>query len=232
MSRGAGTDRRSTDRRNYDGRDRRVDLDARKRVAQMSPDEMKRTLLTHELTGIKNRRAWEEAEPMPVQAAIDADSLKWFNDTMGHEAGDRMLRSIASALEAVTPHAYHMAGDEFVIQGESEREVREALSRARRILRGVTIESSLPNGTVVRKTGVDITFGIGTCRSSSESALRAAKAQREAAGDRAGRGQAPRGGLDWISAAGAGSHTGERATLRAARAGPSPRPRLRLRQRG
>lgn len=175
--------------------DRRVDLAGRKRVAQMTPDEMKRTLLTHELTGIRNRRAYDEAEKLPVQAAVDADSLKWFNDTMGHEAGDRMLRAIAAALDQATPEAYHIAGDEFLVQGPTEEEVHQVLARARRFLERITIESRLADGTIIRKTGLEISYGIGNSRTSSEEALARAKRRRERSGARAARGEAPRAGL-------------------------------------
>ena len=175
--------------------ERRVDLASRKRVAQMSPEEMKRTLLTHELTGIGNRRAYQEAEKLPVQAAVDADSLKWFNDTMGHEAGDRVLRAIASALDAATPEAYHIAGDEFLVQGHTEEEVHRAILRARRLLRRIAIEVELDDGTVIRKTGLEISYGIGCSRSDSELALARAKQAREASGVRAARGEPPRRGL-------------------------------------
>lgn len=189
-----GNDRRSEPRNDH-GRDRRIDLLARKRVAQMSPEEMKRTLLTHELTGIKNRRAYEESPMLPVQAAIDADSLKWFNDTMGHEAGDRVLRAIALALDESTPYAYHIAGDEFLVQGATEEEVRYAILYARRLLKQVTIEAAAPDGTVFRKTGLEISYGIGTGREASEAALARAKKWRETSGVRAARGEAPRAGL-------------------------------------
>lgn len=201
LPRNAGADdRRAATRQTGRQADRRVDLAARKRVAQMSPEEMKRTLLTHELTGIRNRRAYQEAEKLPVQAAVDADSLKWFNDTMGHEAGDRVLRAIAAALHAATAESYHIAGDEFLVQGRSEAEVHRAVLRARRLLRRVTIEARLADGTVIRKTGLEISYGIGASRGDSESALAQAKRAREASGARAARGEPPRRGLVRIAA--------------------------------
>ncbi|MDX9740717.1 MAG: diguanylate cyclase [Gammaproteobacteria bacterium] len=175
--------------------ERRVDLEGRKRVAQMSPEEMQRTLLTHELTGIRNRRAWEEAERLPAVASIDADSLKWFNDAMGHEAGDRALREIANTLARVTREAYHLSGDEFLIQGHAEDEVRRVVLRARRLLHRVVIETKLPDGSTLRKIGLEISYGIGASRTEAEARLVVAKAAREASGARAARGEAPRRGV-------------------------------------
>jgi hypothetical protein len=42
--------------------ERRVDLAARKRVAEMSPDEMRRALLVSEKTGLPNKRAFDESD--------------------------------------------------------------------------------------------------------------------------------------------------------------------------
>src|SRR2546421_1164209 len=41
--------------------ERRVALGKRRRVAEMSPEEMQRELLTFEVTGLPNRRAFDEA---------------------------------------------------------------------------------------------------------------------------------------------------------------------------
>jgi diguanylate cyclase (GGDEF)-like protein len=193
------------------GPDRRVDCYCRKLVAEMSPEEMQRALMRHELTGLRNRRAYQEAEKLPVQAAIDADSLKWFNDAMGHEAGDHALRAIASAFDAVTVEAYHIGGDEFLVQGRSEDEVRRVILRARRLLRRVTIGARLADGTVIRKTGVEISYGIGHSRADSERALSQAKQARRESGARAARGEAPRRGVVRVSAGrGAGDTAGTR----------------------
>ena len=63
---------------------------------------------TDDLTGLLNRRAWDEelgrelaradrtAHPLCV-AIIDLDRFKLFNDTHGHQAGDRFLKQIAGA---------------------------------------------------------------------------------------------------------------------------------------
>ncbi len=46
---------------NPPGCERRVALGKRRRVAEMSPEEMRRELLTSEVTGLPNRRAFGEA---------------------------------------------------------------------------------------------------------------------------------------------------------------------------
>ncbi|AEV85072.1 biofilm maintenance protein MbaA [Actinoplanes sp. SE50] len=80
------------------------------------------------LTGLPNRRAWDEALPAalnraardgsPVTVAIlDVDHFKAFNDTYGHPAGDRLLREAAASWRANLREADLIArygGEEFV----------------------------------------------------------------------------------------------------------------------
>jgi len=60
--------------------ERRVDFATRKRVAEMSQEEMRRALLTSDKTGLPNKRAFEESEPSPFVAMSDLDGLKTMND--------------------------------------------------------------------------------------------------------------------------------------------------------
>ena len=68
-----------------------------------------RVLASHDgLTGLINRRAWDDALADGLQAAarhnyttaivmIDLDRFKSYNDTFGHPAGDRLLKGAAAA---------------------------------------------------------------------------------------------------------------------------------------
>jgi diguanylate cyclase (GGDEF)-like protein/PAS domain S-box-containing protein len=70
--------------------------------------KLQRLALTDELTGLGNRRAWQQhldrelararrhGEPLCV-AILDLDKFKRFNDTHGHQAGDRLLLALAQA---------------------------------------------------------------------------------------------------------------------------------------
>ena len=59
--------------------ERRVSLEERRRVAEMSPEEMRRELLTSEVTGLPNRRAFDEAGSASAVAMSDVDGLKALN---------------------------------------------------------------------------------------------------------------------------------------------------------
>ncbi len=81
------------------------------------------------LTGIANRRAWDEEAPRFIERArrsgepltlaiIDLDLFKSYNDEHGHQAGDRLLRAVAQTwsgrLRRVDLLA-RMGGDEFMV---------------------------------------------------------------------------------------------------------------------
>jgi diguanylate cyclase (GGDEF)-like protein/PAS domain S-box-containing protein len=81
------------------------------------------------LTGIANRRAWDEEAPRFIERArrsgeplslaiVDLDHFKSYNDEHGHQAGDRLLRAVAQIwsgrLRGVDLLA-RMGGDEFMV---------------------------------------------------------------------------------------------------------------------
>jgi diguanylate cyclase (GGDEF)-like protein len=78
------------------------------------------------LTGLPNRQYFVEQLGQAVQrrrsdarvlvAYIDLDEFKMVNDTLGHAAGDRLLRDVARKLQAELPEALiaRLSGDEFV----------------------------------------------------------------------------------------------------------------------
>ena len=79
------------------------------------------------LTGLANRRALDEridaavARGGPLAIAFcDLDGLKHINDSEGHEAGDRAIRSAATALADAADdfpgaYVYRVGGDEFCV---------------------------------------------------------------------------------------------------------------------
>ena len=73
--------------------------------------QLRRLVLLDALTGVSNRRAFDERfEQEFLRAArghgalgllmIDVDHFKLYNDTYGHQAGDKCLRQVAQALTA------------------------------------------------------------------------------------------------------------------------------------
>ncbi|HET9050123.1 MAG TPA: bifunctional diguanylate cyclase/phosphodiesterase [Candidatus Dormibacteraeota bacterium] len=107
---------------------------------------------TDPLTGVANRRAWDEElaramaaaqrldEPLTV-ALLDLDGFKGFNDDWGHQRGDDLLREFASrwreALRASDLLA-RIGGDEFAVllQGITAGEARAVAERLRSEMSG------------------------------------------------------------------------------------------------
>jgi diguanylate cyclase len=84
---------------------------------------------TDPLTGVPNRRVWEEELPRELERArrmrtglcvamIDLDNFKAYNDRHGHQAGDQALKEAASAWRAEVRSTDLLArygGEEFVL---------------------------------------------------------------------------------------------------------------------
>jgi N12 class adenine-specific DNA methylase/GGDEF domain-containing protein len=147
-------------------------------------------ILTSERTGLGSNRAWLIREPKAFVASIDLDSLKWVNDNMGHAAGDQMIAAMGDALRSagLADDAFHVSGDEFYAQGDTETALRTALKNAQGVLAGVAIEGS---GKTL--TGPGFSFGIGMDLATAEGNLHEDKRLREQTGQRAARGEQPRG---------------------------------------
>ncbi len=142
------------------------------------------------LTGLPNRRAFEERLPIEVARAsryerplslclLDLDGFKRVNDHFGHPAGDEVLRSVAIVLDEsrVADDCFRVGGDEFaVVMPETTPE--EASAAARRIADEVR-RAQLGDGSI------GISFGIAcTTDPDADSLLAAADAELLAAKDR------------------------------------------------
>jgi len=162
--------------------ERRVALGERRRVAEMSPEEMRRELLTSEVTGLPNRRAFDEAGRAPAIAMSDVDGLKALND-FAYDAGNALLRAIADALREAGLEAYHDKGDEFLCRGHNTEELHANLERARAILRDRAVIVKRADGTSLSFTGADFSYGVGKDINEAELLLKSHKAEREARGE-------------------------------------------------
>lgn len=100
------------------------------------------------LTGLHNRRALDHdlarldgTDQAQLLALIDIDGLKRVNDTLGHAAGDDLLRRFADGLTRQAPgeRAYRLSGDEFALllgartPEEAARLVAEVTDEVQRI---------------------------------------------------------------------------------------------------
>jgi diguanylate cyclase (GGDEF)-like protein len=99
------------------------------RQVERQSRKMRELARRDELTGLPNRRSWNEELPRTLERArrddapvsvalLDLDHFKRFNDSYGHPAGDRLLKEAAaawhSAIRAVDTLARY-GGEEFIV---------------------------------------------------------------------------------------------------------------------
>ena len=139
--------------RDQRGQPRRLILSMRDITERRVADERIRWAATHDtLTGLPNRTLFQErldeamARAMAASGRVgllllDVDEFKRINDTLGHGAGDALLKELSERLKAVVDDntlVARLAGDEFVILLENfagvpdvEAIARTALERLR-----------------------------------------------------------------------------------------------------
>lgn len=93
-------------------------------VTRKELSEQKRIADTDVLTGLLNRNCFEKSiEMVPIKCKenvtciyVDANGLHELNNTKGHEAGDNMLKEVASTIQKQfgEKNTYRIGGDEFV----------------------------------------------------------------------------------------------------------------------
>jgi len=172
--------------RALNGGDRRIDYFTRQRVANMTHEEMANALLTSDVTGLPNKRAFNEQPIAPYHAAVDADSLKYVNDNMGHHAGNMMLSRIAEAMNQNGLDAYHVSGDEFIIRGQDRATLERQLSATQAELKKTPITANGQEHTP------QVSWGLGKSLTEADFALNNNKVARLASGERAARGERPK----------------------------------------
>ncbi|HKX84544.1 MAG TPA: EAL domain-containing protein [Pyrinomonadaceae bacterium] len=98
---------------------------------------------------------------------LDLDNFKNINDTLGHDAGDQLLNSVADRLRASlrsSDTAARLGGDEFAVLVEDSADTNGALLVAERIM-DVLREPFLLNG---KKIFVGTSIGIATAAGANE----------------------------------------------------------------
>lgn len=147
------------------------------RALHRSLEETRRAAEVDHLTGLPNRRAFEQRldrEVIAARAAGDAlcvafcdiDRFKRINDTHGHDAGDRVLRAVAGALNEISDDRCHVArhgGEEFVVlfRGTPLGEAYARLDETRGSLaerRMVNRANDMPFGKVTISAGIADVF--------------------------------------------------------------------------
>ncbi len=130
--------------------------------------------ITDSLTGLYNRRyalqglrtIWEQSNknntPL-VCMMVDADNFKPVNDTYGHDAGDRVLKTLGQSLKSFARHddlVCRLGGDEFlIICPDTTRQ--EGLRLAEDIIKKVS-EIQIETGDDFWKSSVSIGLSVNS----------------------------------------------------------------------
>jgi diguanylate cyclase (GGDEF)-like protein len=132
-----------------------------------------------ELTELPGRRAFnnvmEQLRGTYAIAMCDVDHFKKFNDSYGHDAGDQVLRKVASKLSQVGGggRAFRYGGEEFLIlfRGRSARDAETVVEVLRRaiadegfVLRGPDRPARRPRASSAEQTTaprVNISISVG-----------------------------------------------------------------------
>ncbi len=183
------------------GSDRRKDQLAREKIKAMPREELEKMVLEHDLTGVKSRFAFDiENKEADVFASIDADSLKWVNDNMTPDNGDKLLQAVADALvgEFGYDRVYHISGDEFYVLGFSDTDsgiLQEGMTRVDERLSRVKLKVSKDDGTKIELKGIAATAGHSDSKVGADNELKKLKQSKEEAGERAKRGEPATGAV-------------------------------------
>jgi diguanylate cyclase (GGDEF)-like protein/PAS domain S-box-containing protein len=144
------------------------DITARKHAEEQleaSRSRLAELAATDPVTGLGNRRRFEKAlAELPRQAfaivAIDVDGLKAVNDQLGHGAGDVLLTTVATTVDAVLRRGDVLArvgGDEFAVllHGATVTQAAEAGERMRTAMHGAADNARISVGCVGAPEGAD-----------------------------------------------------------------------------
>jgi diguanylate cyclase (GGDEF)-like protein len=153
-------------------------------------------LLIDELTGVHNRRGFfmlgeqqvkvsrRAGGPDLVLLFIDLDGLKKVNDTLGHPAGDKLIRDAANFLRATFRESdivARLGGDEFVVLAVSEE------SHANDIVERLYERLRICNANRLNQPTLAMSMGVSSFRRGSTLETVLAEADRkmyEAKGDK------------------------------------------------
>ena len=159
-------------------------------------EEHARLALTDPLTGLTNRvllldrlqqaldrRTRDRSSPAVL--LIDLDEFKAINDSLGHDAGDEVLRIVGGRLsDVVRPQdtASRLGGDEFVVLCDSVPDAEAALGVAGRVAEALSepIFVEVDDQRGARRERVTMLASVGVALGVSDGARRPADLLREA----------------------------------------------------
>jgi diguanylate cyclase (GGDEF)-like protein len=160
--------------------------------------EMARLALTDPLTGLANRALFLDHLQQAIARAtrtgnhpavvfVDLDRFKTVNDSLGHEAGDEVLRAVAERLRSSVrgqDTVARLGGDEFAVlcDAPTRPEVAESLAErmAAAIAKPITVTAQVPGSVPGREHRVTVHASVGVASVTGEHRTRATDLLRDA----------------------------------------------------
>lgn len=130
---------------------------------------------TDQLTGLNNRRAYEEdilkydTEPMEddfVYICFDVNGLKRVNDTLGHASGDELLIGACECMKKIFEeygNLYRTGGDEFIFIGRLDEEQLDKEIRS--------FDEAVANWSGKLITNISVSYGVVTKKENAQNAI-------------------------------------------------------------
>lgn len=136
--------------------------------------ELERLAYRDGLTGLGNRTLFQRhlqrafgqgaagRDQPPFLILLDLDGFKEANDTLGHDAGDALLKHVATRLQRIVRPGdglYRLGGDEFAVVVEHVGDPGSIVAVAERILEAIREPCRVPQGIVTVSASIGIADG-------------------------------------------------------------------------
>lgn len=167
--------------------DRRKDSPFRKKVSEMSREEMAERLLKDKLTGLDNERGFWETfveQNSTYVARLDMDNLHDLNEVFGYSGSNQLIKRIAEKADELGIYLAREKGDEFLSHGDDLDILKNDMDRLTNELDGAIIKVKAESGKLYEKTGVGVSYGIEQSLGKAEAQQKLAKERRLAEGKR------------------------------------------------
>jgi GGDEF domain-containing protein len=154
-------------------------------------ERAEKELRTSPLTGLRNKRAFDEDESLgwPGVAAVDMDGLKRLNDYLGHELADTVLKQLGGVFlkaegQGDNIRFYHRSGDEFAVRFKNAEEAEPIMAELQKALDSAILSLKASDGRRYLLDGIGISFGTGESYEQADLKANDQKRQRLAEGKR------------------------------------------------
>lgn len=143
--------------------------------------QLKELALVDELTGIPNRRGFRKyidnafenvflESPILSFMMVDIDFFKQFNDTYGHNEGDKVIKAVANQLKSIVGYTMDFAarwgGEEFIYLAFDMD--ADNIKKSAELLRSKIYELKIPHESSKNHNYISVSIGVSTIKIKGE----------------------------------------------------------------